>query len=71
MIFVYLDVFICVAGNGMIEAMLEPHLKRKASASQAEVGISFFLLGGVYMAISPLAGLVRYYHIYLSFLRRA
>ena len=42
----------------MIEAMLEPHLKRKAFASQAEVGVSFFLLGGVYMAIVPIGGLV-------------
>ena len=42
----------------MIEAMLEPHLKRKAIASQAEVGVSFFLLGGVYMAIVPIGGLV-------------
>ena len=59
MILVYLDVFICISGNGMIESMLEPHLKRKAMASQAEVGVSFFLLGGVYMAFSPLVGLVR------------
>ena len=58
MILVYLDHFICFTGTGMIEAMLEPHLKRKAIASQAEVGVSFFLLGGVYMAIVPIGGLV-------------
>ena len=59
MILVYLDVFICISGNGMIESMLEPHLKRKAKASQAEVGVSFFILGGVYMAISLLGGWVK------------
>ena len=59
MILVYLDVFICITGHGMIESMLEPHLKRIAMASQAEVGVSFFILGGVYMAISPIGGWVR------------
>ena len=59
MILVYLDVFICITGNGMIESMLEPHLKRKAMASHAEVGVSFFILGGVYMVISLMGGWVR------------
>ena len=59
MILVYLDVFICITGNGMIESMLEPHLKRKAMASQTEVGVSFFILGGLFMAITPIGGLVR------------
>ena len=60
---VYIDVLNCTVGNGMIEAMLEPHLKRKAYASQAEVGISFFILGAVYMVISPIVGLVSS-HVY-------
>ena len=47
------------AGNGMIESMLEPHLKRKAMASQAEVGVSFFILGGAFMVFTPIGGLVR------------
>ena len=59
MILVYLDVFICITGLGMIESMLEPHLKRKAMASQVEVGVSFFILGGLFMAITPIGGLVR------------
>jgi len=59
MVLVYLDVFICITGNGMLESMLEPHLKRKAMASQAEVGVSFFILGGVYMVISLMGGWVR------------
>ena len=59
MILVYLDVFICITGYGMIQSMLEPHLKRKAMASQVEVGVSFFILGGLFMAITPIGGLVR------------
>ena len=59
MVLVYLDVFICITGNGMLESMLEPLLKRKAMASQAEVGVSFFILGGVYMVISLMGGWVR------------
>ena len=59
MVLVYLDVFLCITGFGMIESMLEPHLKRKAMASQAEVGVSFLIFGGVYMAISPIGGWVR------------
>ena len=43
----------------MIESMLEPHLKRKAGASQSDVGITFLILGGVYMISSPIGGLVR------------
>ena len=42
----------------MIESMLEPHLKRKAGASQSDVGITFLILGGVYMVSSPIGGLV-------------
>ena len=42
----------------MIESMLEPHLKRKAGASQSDVGITFLILGGVYMISSPIGGLV-------------
>ena len=30
----FLDNFICFCGNGMIESMLEPHLKGAAGASQ-------------------------------------
>lgn len=42
----------------MIESMLEPHLKRKAAASQTDVGMTFFILGGVYMISSVIVGLV-------------
>ena len=42
----------------MVESMLEPHLKGKAGASQGDVGLTFLILGGVYMIGSPIAGLV-------------
>ena len=53
-----MDNFFCFCGNGMIESMLEPHLKRKAGATQADVGVTFLILGGVYMFSSPIGGLV-------------
>ena len=42
----------------MIESMLEPHLKRSAGATQGDVGVTFLILGGVYMTSSPIGGLV-------------
>ena len=50
----------------MIESMLEPHLKGKAGATQGDVGITFLILGGVYMISSPIGGLVssNYYLYY-------
>ena len=43
----------------MIESMLEPHLKDSAGANQTEVGLTFLILGGVYMATTPITGYVR------------
>ena len=54
----FLDNFICFCGNGMIESMLEPHLKDAAGATQTEVGLTFLILGGVYMATTPITGYV-------------
>ena len=54
----FLDIFVCFFGNGMIEAMLEPHLKDNANASQNEIGVTFLILGGVYMVASPIFGFV-------------
>ena len=45
-------------GNGMIESMLEPHLREDANATQNEIGITFLILGGVYMVASPIMGFV-------------
>jgi hypothetical protein len=47
----------------MIESMLEPHLKRNAGASQGDVGLTFFILGGVYMISSPIVGLVSFINL--------
>ena len=55
----FLDNFICFCGNGMIESMLEPHLKDSAGANQTQVGLTFLILGGVYMATTPITGFVR------------
>ena len=57
--FPFLDNFFCLCGVGMIESMLEPHLKQKAGASQAAVGNTFSIFGGVYLLSSPIGGLVR------------
>ena len=38
--------------------MLEPHL-RSVGATQTEVGLTFLILGGVYMVTTPVAGYVR------------
>ena len=53
-----IDNLICFFGNGMIESMLEPHL-RSVGATQTEVGLTFLILGGVYMVTTPIAGYVR------------
>ena len=61
----YLDNFFCFCGNGMIESMLEPHLKGKANATQGDVGITFFILGAVYMVSCPIGGWVSFYILLL------
>jgi hypothetical protein len=45
----FIDNFICICGNGMIESMLEPHMINEAGSSQLDVGVTFFILGGFYM----------------------
>ena len=50
----------------MIESMLEPHLKRNAGASQADVGLTFLILGGIYMISSPIGGLVSFMELEIS-----
>ena len=59
----FVDNFICFCGNGMIEAMLEPHLKNSAGATQGQVGVTFLILGGVYMLTTPIVGYVSEYKI--------
>jgi hypothetical protein len=38
----FVDLFAALCGNGMLESMLEPHLK-SAGASTVDVGISFLV----------------------------
>ena len=45
-------------GTGMIESMLEPHMKDKAGASQAEVGLTFMIYALVYTVAGVAAGYV-------------
>ena len=54
-----LDNLICYSGFGMIESMLEPHMKTTISASQMQVGVAFLISGGVYMVANPLIGKVK------------
>ena len=53
----FIDNLICFCGTGMVESMLEPHLK-SAGATQMQVGLTFFILGGVYMFLTPVTGYV-------------
>merc|ERR1719210_1337441 len=53
----FIDNFICFCGNGMVEAMLEPHLK-DAGATQTQVGLSFLISGALYMCTTPVAGYI-------------
>ncbi len=55
----FIDNFICFCGDGMIESMLEPHMKNAAGSSQYDVGIAFLILGALYMSCSLIAGFVR------------
>ena len=49
----------------MIESMLEPHL-RSTGETQSQVGITFLILGGVYMVTTPIAGYVSlFYEIHI------
>lgn len=54
-----LDNLICYSGFGMIESMLEPHMKTTISASQMQVGVAFLISGGVYMVANPPIGKVK------------
>ena len=51
----FLDLFSALCGNGMLESMLEPHLKY-AGASTVDVGVSFLVFGCCYMLGNVLFG---------------
>ena len=54
------DNFVIVNGSGILESMLEPHMKNFAGANQSEVGLAFLLLGGSYLLISLISGFVSF-----------
>ena len=53
-----MDNLICFMGNGMIESMLEPHLKNTVGASQTEIGITFMIDATAYTVAGLGAGYV-------------
>ena len=53
-----MDNLICFMGTGMIESMLEPHLKDTAGATQTEIGITFMIDATVYTVAGLGAGYV-------------
>ena len=60
LLFPYIDNLFVFCGNGMVESMLEPHLKAfPAMATQLQVSITFLLLGASYMVTAPAAGWVQ------------
>jgi hypothetical protein len=54
----FFDNFLCFSGFGMIESMLEPHMKNNAGSTQLDVGMTFLIIGGLYMTSSVTAGYV-------------
>ena len=57
MLMPFLDLFAAMCGNGMLESMLEPHLK-DYGASEMDVGITFLVYGCLYMGASLIVGQV-------------
>ena len=69
------DNVICFMGTGMIESMLEPHMKENANASQTDVGLTFMIYALVYTVAGLSAGYVNkeyrnHYVVGLFFKRR-
>jgi len=52
----------------MTEAMLEPHLKKEAAASQVQVALAFVALGGSYLITLPSVGFVWESHLWSELL---
>jgi len=55
----FIDAFVCFLGDGMAQAMMEPHLKKDANATQSQVALTFFILGGAFTIATPIVGHVR------------
>ena len=56
----FVDLFAALCGNGMLESMLEPHL-REVGASTLDVGLSFLIFGCCYMLGNMFFGHVRFF----------
>ena len=54
----FVDLFAALCGNGMLESMLEPHL-RETGASTLDVGLSFLIFGCCYMLGNMFFGQVK------------
>ena len=54
----FVDNLICFMGTGMIEAMLEPHMKEKVNATQNEIGLAFAIYAVAYTVSGVGAGYV-------------
>ena len=57
LLFSFVDLFCALCGFGMLESMLEPHL-RATGAKPIDVGVSFLLFGCCYMIGNMLFGVV-------------
>ena len=55
MLLPFIDLFAAMCGNGMLESMLQPHLKIYG-ASKIDVGITFLLYGCFYMVANLIVG---------------
>lgn len=55
LLFPFVDLFSALCGNGMLESMLEPHL-REAGASTIDIGVSFLVFGLCYSIGNMLFG---------------
>jgi hypothetical protein len=56
----FVDNLCCFVCNGMITSMLEPHLA-SVGATTNDVGVTFLVLGAVFMVSTPLAGMVSFH----------
>ena len=54
----FVDNFLNIASYGMIEAMLEPFMRRTLKSGQRDVTYAFLISGIVYLPCAPLIGLV-------------
>ena len=58
----FVDLFSALCGNGMLESMLEPHL-RSVGSTTIDVGVTFLIYGCCYMIGNMFFGTVSHSHI--------